>query len=111
KRLHEHANFAGSWRTPAAVVQYWVEFLNAAAGERVYLPEDGSYDSAVKYVEEVPWNNNGMGCPLTQGSASVVQTAEQYLANHNPGRQHGDLFRLFKANNPALGFDLVADAN
>jgi hypothetical protein len=121
KRLHEHPTFAanGGWRTPDAVVQYWMDFLNAAAGERVYLPEDGSYASAVKYVEEVPWNNNAKvnGCELGQGNSPVIQSADQYLARvqangtGNPGNLQGDPFRIVKTYNSSLGFDLVADAN
>jgi hypothetical protein len=124
KRLHEHPTFAtdAGWRTPDAVVRYWAEFLNAAAGETVYLPEDGSYVNAVKYLEEVPWNQDTKpdGCTLARGNSSVIQTADQYLAQYvasgnaktgNPGGKTSDPFRMFQAYNSSLTFNLVSDAN
>ena len=112
KRLHDFYASAG-WRTPSAVVQYWIDFLNRAAGERIYLPEDGSYGSAVKYVEEIPWNNNGMDCPLSWGGTAslIVQTAEQARDNGPPPGKALDIFSAFKEDNAALSFDLNADAN
>jgi hypothetical protein len=125
KRLHEHPVLANAsedyirWRTPDAVVQSWMEFLNAAAGERLYLPEDGSYASAVKYVEEVPYNNmsHDTECALTPGNSAATYTAEQFVAAYQAGTlppssdKAGDMFRLLKANNSSLSFDLVNDAN
>jgi len=124
KRLHEHPVLATApedylrWRAPEAVVQYWMEFLNAAAGERLYLPEDGSYASAVKYTEEVAYNNMGHDvCVLTPGNSPASFTAEQFIAAYQANtlppdsQKSGDMFRLLKANNPALNFDLVNDAN
>jgi hypothetical protein len=119
KRLHEHPTLAGAgWRTPDAVVQWWAEFLNAAAGERVYLPEDGSYVNAVKYLEEVPWNENAKpDCNIARGTSPVTQTADQYLAQYvasgtgNPAGKTSDPFRMFAAYNSSLTFNLVQDAN
>src|SRR4030095_10749390 len=50
-----HTQFP-SWRTPEAVLQYWADWVNTGAMQTIYLPEDGDYASAIKYVEEVAWN-------------------------------------------------------
>lgn len=122
KRLHEHPDLANNenpgerWRAPEAVVQWWLEFLNAAAGERLYLPEDGSYASAVKYTEDVAFNNMSRDvCQLVPGNSPTTYTAEGFIqanaANTLPSDKAGDMFHLLKANNPSLNFDLVNDAN
>ncbi len=114
--LRMHTMFA-NWRAPEVVLQWWTEALNFGAGETLYLPEDGDYASAVKYVEEIPWNNTSYvgGCEYVRGNSLVVNTAEQYfdmVTNNLPRPQSDqDIFRAFKAFNPALNFDLIADAN
>jgi hypothetical protein len=106
-----HTQFP-TWRTPEAVLQYWTDFVNAGAGQTVYLPEDGDYASAIKYLQEVPWNNTDFPgyCSYSMGNSLVVQTAEQYMTTAHPAMP-GDIFRVFKSTNPSLPFDLVADAN
>jgi hypothetical protein len=109
--LRLHTQFA-SWRTPETVLQYWVDWVNTGAGQTIYLPEDGDYASAIKYVEEVPWNNTTFPgyCSYAMGNSLVVQTAEQYMSDPQPPGA-GDIFRTFKSVNASLSFDMVADAN
>jgi len=113
--LHEHMSAEG-WRNPEEVYNWWLRFLNDAAGEpQLYLPEDGTATAALKFVDRVPWNNGRGGCPMQRGSMPILQTGQQYLDHgRNPPVVGGttldsDPYALFDPS--VVGFDLVKDAN
>jgi len=113
--LHEHMSTEG-WRNPEEVYNWWLRFLNDAAGEpQLYLPEDGTATAALKFVDRVPWNNGRGGCPMQRGTLPYVQTGQQYLDNGRYPPVVGgialdpDPYALFDPG--VVGFDLVKDAN
>ncbi len=113
--LHQAQSNEG-WRSPEEVYNYWLRFLNDAAGEPLlYLPEDGQVASALKFVNTIPWNNGSGGCPMVRGDAPYLQTGDAYLQGGGVPPEVGGVPLNSDPEallDPAvMGFDLIADAN